>query len=98
MAAVIKNWVESASKEIADLWPVSHHGKGDDYLTPEQRTNIAENLAEVIARHCPFEKDTAYVKLDVQSVRNIILRLRHSTDPAAVRVASELYKIFGLGF
>lgn len=56
-----KDWMRAAAEEIAKLWPQRDHGRGDGYLTDEQRSSIATSLRTVIERHCPLQRDVAYM-------------------------------------
>lgn len=60
--AMIQNdWIKDAARELA-----SHFSFGsgpDQYVTDEQRKNVADNYAAIIARHSPFEPDVAYLKI-----------------------------------
>lgn len=48
-----KDWAQKAASKIAELWPAPEHGKGDCYLTDEQRKNIADHLAALITANEP---------------------------------------------
>jgi len=45
------SWINDAAKELASHFTF---GNGpDDYVTDEQRTNVANNYAAIIAKHAP---------------------------------------------
>lgn len=47
-----KDWTQYAAEEIASHWTFG--GGRDSYVTDEQRETIAQNLRDIILKHCPY--------------------------------------------
>lgn len=60
---ITKDWIAEASNRIAALWPEQNHGRGEGYVTDEQRAAISNAIVLVIAAECPFKPDAAYIEV-----------------------------------
>lgn len=57
---IVKDWAAAAAIELASHYKHGSSGP-DDYVTDEQRDNVAAAYLEIIEKHCPFEPDVAYM-------------------------------------
>lgn len=60
--AISEDWAEKAAEKIAALWKGDTHGRGDGYITDEQRAQLVDTFNRIIQWHCPFKKDVAYTE------------------------------------
>ena len=65
-----RDWIADAAAELAGHFSF---GPGpDSYVTDEQRANVAKNYAAIIEKHCPMERDVAYMKVPLEQLKQAV--------------------------